>query len=136
MKYLKLFEGFNNRNTQEVEELLDYLFVEIFDKWKIKEIPDDIEDGPFFANLDTEEPYYKIRIINFVKQDKITLTIAQNIFDPHSIEIFKEMVRDCQPVLNRFKSFGFDFRWDSSFIQNPYNFGRMAYFKVSVEINK
>jgi hypothetical protein len=44
------------------------------------------------------------------------------------------MVRDCQPVLDRLKSFGIDFHWDSQMIQNPYNFGRLEYFRVVVEL--
>ena len=34
MKYLKLFEDFNSRNPKQVAELLEDLFVEIFDKRK------------------------------------------------------------------------------------------------------
>ena len=37
MKYLKLFEDFNNKSVKQIEELLEDLFVEIFDKWEIKE---------------------------------------------------------------------------------------------------
>jgi hypothetical protein len=140
MKYLKLFEDFNSRNPKQVAELLEDLFVEIFDKWEIKEIPDDIEDGwqsfggPFFANLDTEDPYYNITTIELGKGARVILKIQQNIFQSSSIERFKEMVRDCQPVLSRLKSFGVDFEWDSQMMQNPYNFGRLEYFRVVVEL--
>jgi len=129
MKYLKLFEDFNSRTPEQVAELLEDLFVEIFDKWEIKEIPVD-DDGQFFANLDTEDLYYRIRTIS----NKVILQIKSNIFQPSSIERFKEMVRDCQPVLNRLKSFGVDFEWDSQMMQNPYNFGRLEYFRVVVEL--
>jgi len=129
MKHLKLFEDFNSRTPEQVAELLEDLFVEIFDKWEIKEIPVD-DDGQFFANLDTEDLYYRIRTIS----NKVILQIKSNIFQPSSIERFKEMVRDCQPVLNRLKSFGVDFEWDSQMMQNPYNFGRLEYFRVVVEL--
>jgi len=134
MKHLKLFEDFNSRNPKQVAELLEDLFVEIFDKWEIKEIPDDIEDGPFFSNLDTEDPYYNITTIELGKGARVILKIQQNIFQSSSIERFKEMVRDCQPVLSRLKSFGVDFEWDSQMMQNPYNFGRLEYFRVVVEL--
>lgn len=134
MKYLKLFEDFNSRNPKQVAELLEDLFVEIFDKWEIKEIPDDIEDGPFFANLDTEDPYYNITTIELGKGARVILKIQQNIFQSSSIERFKEMVRDCQPVLSRLKSFGVDFEWNSQMMQNPNNFGRLEYFRVVVEL--
>ena len=135
MKYLKLFEDFNSRNPKQVAELLEDLFVEIFDKWEIKEIPDGIEDGQFFASLDTEDLYYNIRTIELGKGARIIFKIQQNIFQPSSIERFKEMVRDCQPVLNRLKSFGVDFEWDSQMMQNPFDFGRLEYFRVIVTLN-
>jgi hypothetical protein len=138
MKYLKLFEDFNSRNPKQVAELLEDLFVEIFDKWEIKEIPV-VDDSQFFASLDTEDLYYKISINSFGektnKKTKVFLKIQQNIFEPSSIERFKEMVRDCQPVLSRLKSFGVDFEWDSQMMQNPYNFGRLEYFRVIVNLN-
>lgn len=134
MKYLKLFEDFNSRNPKQVAELIEDLFVEIFDKWEIKEIPDDIDHGPFFANLETEDLYYYIRT-KLGKGVRIIFKIQQNIFEASSIERFKEMVRDCQPVLNRLKSFGIDFEWDSQMMQNPLNFGRLEYFRVIVTLN-
>ena len=135
MKYLKLFEDFNNKSVKQIEELLEDLFVEIFDKWEIKEIPDDIDHGPFFASLETSDLYYDIGTIKLGKGARIIFKIQQNIFEPSSIERFKEMVRDCQPVLSRLKSFGVDFEWDSQMMQNPYNFGRLEYFRVIVDLN-
>lgn len=134
MKYLKLFEDFNNKSVKQIEELLEDLFVEIFDKWEIKEVPV-VDDGQFFASLDTEDLYYNIRTIELGKGARIIFKIQQNIFQPSSIERFKEMVRDCQPVLNRLKSFGVDFEWDSQMMQNPFNFGRLESFRVIVSLN-
>ena len=138
MKHLKLFEDFNSRTPEQVAELLEDLFVEIFDKWEIKEIPVELlrgftNDGHFFANLDTEDLYYKI-VIFPGSFNTVILQIKSNIFQPSSIERFKEMVRDCQPVLDRLKSFGIDFYSDSQMYQNAYNFGRIQYFRVVVEL--
>lgn len=135
MKHLKLFEDFNSRNPKQVAELLEDLFVEIFDKWEIREIPDDIDHSPFFASLDTSDLYYDITTIKLGKGAIIIFKIQQNIFELSSIERFKEMVRDCQPVLSRLKSFGVDFEWDSQMMQNSYNFGRLEYFRVIVNLN-
>lgn len=132
MRYLRLFENFNNRDPKQIAELIEDVFVEIFDKWGIKEIPNDTNDGIFFANLNTEDIYYNIRTVKLVKVTKIILKIQQNIFEPSSIEKFRELVRECQPVLNRLKSFGIDFEWDSQLVQNPYNFGRLDCFEVIV----
>lgn len=142
MKHLKLFEDFSNKSVKQIEELLEDLFVEIFDKWEIKEIPDGIDkrlDSQFFESLDTEDRYYHIRTVESEKGHRIIFKIQQNIFEPSSIEKFNEMVRECQPVLNRLKSFGVDFECDSLMIQNPYNFGRLVktrlYFRVIVTLN-
>ena len=138
-KNLKLSESINNRTPKQIAELLEDVFVEIFDKWEIKEIPvvnyhtyfnQLFDDGQFFADLETEDLYYRIRIIS----NKVILKIQSNIFQPSSIERFKEMVRDCQPVLTRLKSFGIDFHWDSQRSQNPYDWGRLEYFRVVVEL--
>jgi len=144
MKHLKLFEDFNSRTPKQVAELLEDLFVEIFDKWEIKEVPVELlrgfaDDGQFFANLDTEDLYYRIKIFTGIQRsigsfNTVILQIKLNIFQPSSIERFKEMIRDCQPVLTRLKSFGVDFHWDSQMYQNPYNFGRIQYFRVVVEL--
>ena len=138
MKHLKLFEDFSNKSVKQIEELLEDLFVEIFDKWEIKEVPV-VDDGQFFESLDTEDLYYSIRTIELGKGARIIFKIQQNIFEPSSIEKFNEMVRECQPVLNRLKSFGVDFECDSLMIQNPYNFGRLVktrlYFRVIVTLN-
>jgi hypothetical protein len=134
MRYLKLFEDFNSRNPKQVAELLEDLFVEIFDKWEIKEIPI-VDDSLFFANLETEDLYYDITTIKLGKGARIIFKIQQNIFNRTCFKRFKEMVRDCQPVLSRLKSFGVDFEWDSQMMQNPYNFGRLEYFRVIVNLN-
>jgi hypothetical protein len=134
MKHLKLFEDFSNKSVKQIEELLEDLFVEIFDKWEIKEVPV-VDDGHFFANLDTEDLYYSIKTIELGKGARIIFKIQSNIFEPSSIERFKEIVRECQPVLNRLKSFGVDFECDSQMIENPYNFGRLVNFRVIVTLN-
>lgn len=142
MKYLKLFE--NIRSKKETAELLEDLFVEIFDKWEIKELPNDIDDeAEFFANIDTEDLYYSIiPFLTNSTQDRlyyppIVLMIKQNILgvgiiEAKSISRFNNMVMDCHPILKRLKLYDINFEWDTKSILNPNNFGRLQYFRVIV----
>ena len=126
MKHLKLFENFNN--SEEVEELLEDLFVEIFDKWEVKELPIEVNNpSEFFGNLDSEDLYWNI----ITRNDRVILQIKQNIFQPSSIERFKDLVRDCQPILERLKKYGLKFYFYSQMMQNPLNWRD---FRVVVEL--
>ena len=131
MKHLKIFENFNN--SKEIEELIEDIFVEIFDKWEIKQIPDEVEEqSEFMANLDSEDLYWDIR----VSSTNIMLEIKQNVFDTSSLERFNNLVRDCQPTLKRLQKYSLNIDWNNQTILNPYNFGRLVYFRVVVHLNK
>ena len=45
------------------------------------------------------------------------------------------MVNDCRNVFPRLKAYNIDFEWNSSLVQNPYNFGTLNRFRLVVKID-
>jgi hypothetical protein len=149
MKYLKLFEDINS-NYKETEGLIEDVFIEVFDKWGIKEFKAPGNNGfdlgdeyIMLRDLNTDEPYYSIKGSKLSNAEigpnykyRIVFSILQNVNNPSSVGRFEEIVRDCLSPLNRLKSFGINFEWDSNHIRNPFsdgivdNFSMIKYFRL------
>jgi hypothetical protein len=120
MKHLKLFEGFNKMTIREVEELLEDLFVEIFDKWSIEK-----SSGYFnydVCSVESNKPY-------------IYLIISKTVFSHIEIDIFRELVEDCQPVLHRLSLYGIKFKWDEWKGHEPLNDAVICKFRVFIYLD-
>lgn len=141
---IKLFEdyclNFINRSNEsykskeEVLDLVEDVFTEVIDKYHIKKIPSVRVASAFMAGVyNYNEIYYHIE----ESFGNIVFRIYQNYtYDNYSS--FREIVSDCLIAVDRLKRFNIDYKmeFDSSLIQNPYNFESMNIFLLKLSKEK
>jgi len=127
MKHLKYFESQKDKDTLE---LVEDLFQEVYDRWKIKKIPSNQVASDFMTRVEDDSIYYHIDY----SFGGIIFRIYQIRFASDA-EKFKELAKDCIKILDRIKKYelNYNIKFDTSVIQNPYNFNMMNSFILSLE---
>ncbi len=130
MNHVMTFESHFDRDTME---LVEDLFQEVYDKWKIKKIPSKQVASDFMTRVEDDSIYYHIDY----SFNGVVFRIYQNrLIDIHQTQKdFKDLVRECIKILDRIKKYNlnYDIKFDANVIQNPYTFSPMNSFILKLQ---
>ena len=129
MKFLKKFESNQLDNLQDIENLIEDVCQEVFDKYFMQEIPKSSVVSVFLDEDESDMIFYHID----TWKDKVILRIVTDHLDRYD-----DFVKCCQEIrerLPRLRKYGLTYTSEVNKLQNPYNFGYVQNLSVEVRID-